>query len=364
MEVIKMKSIQELTSGDTTTATVHGTSRTAYALEPTIWLKEINDAAQKSWYFKQFAYETTVPKGTKDAIIPYRTMYLKTTRTGGSGGDWTMDAAEGAAVTYTKLTNLDGKQITPVAKNAGVCLSNFSLQTNAVDLIRAAKEELTYHIGERLDQDIAYALATATAASNTVRGAQTIYGGDARAESELATGDKITTDLVADAKTKLMTTTMKYWNPAAPAAEAVSALEKNPWQNVSGDPFVLFIAPEQANVFLKDSQFIDASEYGGNEIVMNGEVGRYLGIKIVVSDNVPTIITTAAWDGGGNAGAVGHRCIFCKPKAAYAVAWAIKPNLRVFDYESELEKRLVLEMAFAVGTVHNDAIVFIDVTDA
>jgi N4-gp56 family major capsid protein len=275
-----------------------------------------------------------------------------------------MDAAEGAAVTYTKLTNLDGKQITPVAKNVGVALSNFSLQTNAVDLIRAAKEELTYHAGDRLDQDIAYAIAIATAAFNSVRGAQTIYGGDARAESELATGDKITTDIVADAKTKLMSTTMKYWNPAAPAAEAVSALEKNPWQNVSGDPFVLFIAPEQENVFLKDAQFVDASEYGGNEVVMNGEIGKYLGIKIVVTDNVPSIVTTAAWDGGGNAGAKGHRCIMCKPKAAFAVAWAIKPDLKVFDYESELEKRLILEMAFAVGTVHNDAIVFIDVTDA
>ena len=359
-----MKSIQELTSGDTTTTTVAGTGRTAYALEPTLWLKEINDAAQKRWYFKQFAYETTVPRGTKDAIIPYRTMYLKTVRTGGSGGDWSMDAAEGAAVTYTKLTNLDGKQITPVAKNVGVCISNFALQTNAVDLIRAAKEELTYHAGDRLDQDIAYAIASATAASNSVRGAQTIYGGDARAESELAAGDTITTDMIADAKTKLMSTTMKYWVPSSPAAEAVSALAKNPWQNVSGDPFVLFIAPEQENSFLKDAQFTNAAEYGGNEVVMNGEIGKYLGIKVVVTDNTPLFTTSDAYDGGSNAGVRGHRCVLCKPKAAFAVAWAIKPDLKVFDYESELEKRLVLEMAFAVGVVHPDAIVFIDVADA
>ena len=362
---MSLQTVRELTAGDTTTTDVRGTSRTAYALEPTNWLKEINDAAKKAHFFKQFAYTTKVSKGNKDVIIPYRQSFLETVRYGLTTGDWSTDASEGADVSFTKLNNLDGVQVVPTPKNAGVTISNWAIQVNAIDLLKAAKEELIYHAGDKVDQDISYAVATATAATSTARGAQTIYGGDARAESELATGDKITTDIVADAKTKLVSSTCKYWNPASPAAEAVSSQLKNPWKNTPNDPFVLFIAPEQENVFLKDSQFISAAEYGNNEVVMEGEIGKYLGIKIVVTDNVQKLtVSGTALDGGGAIGATGHRCIMCKPKAAYAYAEAIAPNIKVEDFPRQLSKDIILEMAYGVSVIHDDAIVFIDVTDA
>jgi len=362
---MSLQTVRELTSGDTTTTDVAGTSRTAYNLEPTNWLKEISDAAQKAHFFKQFAYQTKVAKGNKDVIIPFRTSYLKSVRTGLTTGDWADSASEGADVTFTKLNNLDGLQITPTPKNAGVTISNWAIQTNAIDLLKAAKDDLIYHAGDMVDQDVAYAVATATASTSTARGAQTIYGGDAKAESELAALDKITTEIVADAKTKLVTSTCKYWTPASPAVEAISSAEKNPWKNVKEDPFVLFIAPEQENVFLKDDQFINAATYGDNEIVMEGEIGRYLGIKIISTDNVVKFTSGGtALDGGSAPGATGHRCIMCKPKAAYAYADAISPNISVDDYKRQLSKDIILELAYGIGVVHPDAIVFIDVTDA
>lgn len=362
---MSLQTTRELASGDTTTTDVRGTSRTAYALEPTNWLKEINDAAQKVHYFKQFAYATKVPKGNKDVIVPYRTSFLKSVRTGLTTGDWESSASEGADVSFTKLNNLDGVQITPTQKNAGVTISNWALQTNAIDLIKAAKAELTYHAGDLVDLDISYAVANATASTSTARGAQTVYGGDARAESELATGDTLTPEKIADAKTRLMSSTCKYWTPSSPAAEAVSSAEKNPWKNIPGDPFVLFVAPEQENALMKDSQFINASEYGNNEVVMNGEIGKYLGIKVVVTDNVQKFTASGtALDGGGAVGATGHRCILCKPKAAYAFAEAIAPRILVEDYPRQLSKDVILEMAYGVSVVHGDAIVFVDVTDA
>lgn len=359
-----MQTIQELAA--TTSTDVRGSSISGgYDLLPIVWLSEINDAAQKKFFFKQFVYETSVGKGNKDVIIPYRNMYLRTTRTGTTvGEDWSVDAGESTDITFTTLNNLNGLQVSPTPKNAGVAISYWALQTNALDLIKAAKDELTYHVGDRVDQDVAYAFSSATAAVSGTIGAQTIYGGDARAESELTAGDKFTVNMIADAKTKLSSTTCKYWNPASPAAEAVCSVRKNPWTNESNSPFILFISPDQENVMLKDSQFTNAAEYGSSEVVMNGEIGKYIGIKVVVTPNVPSFDTSSALDGGSNAGAVGHRCILAKPKAAVALAWAIKPDLRVFDYESRLEKRLVLQMAYGTGVIHADAIVFIDVTDA
>jgi N4-gp56 family major capsid protein len=351
-----METIQELAAGDTVTTDVRGSSRTAYALEPTQWLKEINDAAQKKHYFKQFVYETTIAKGNKDVIIPKRTYYK-----GNTG--WEASAGEGVAVNFTKLDNLNGVRVEATPKNGGVSVSNFALQINAVDLIKAAKDELTYRVGDEVDIAVANAFATATAATSTVAGAQTIYGGDARAESELSAGDIFDVDMVADAKTKLQTVVCKYWTPLSPASEGVSSAKKNPWTNESGDPFVLFISAQQENVLLKDSQFTNAAEYGSDKVIMNGEIGSYLGIKIVVTENTPAFTAGALGPDGSTAGANGHRCILAKPKRAVALAWGIKPNITVDDYRSELEKRVILEMAYGTAVIHNDAIVFIDVAD-
>jgi N4-gp56 family major capsid protein len=351
-----METIQELAAGDTVSTDVRGSSRTAYALEPTVWLKEINDAAQKKHYFKQFVYETTVAKGNKDVIIPKRLYYLRPT-------DWQATAGQGVAVNYTKLDNLDGVRIEPVPANGGVAIPNYALQINAIDLIKAAKDELTYRVGDEVDIAVATAFKTATPSTSTASGAQTIYGGKARADSELTTGDIFDVDMIADAKTKLQSTTCKYWTPLTPADEAVSSAKKNPWANETGDPFVLFISSQQENVLLKDSQFTNAAEYGNNEVIMNGEIGKYLGIKVVVTENTPSFSAGAEGPDGSTATVAGHRCILAKPKKAVALAWGIKPNITVEDFRSELEKRVILEMAYGTGVIHSDAIVFIDVAD-
>jgi N4-gp56 family major capsid protein len=54
----------------------------------------------------------------------------------------------------------------------------------------------------------------------------------------------------------------------------------------------LAIAPEFHSLLLQDNRFIDASAYGTNTPVMNGEVGQVLGFKVVVTLNNP--VGTAA----------------------------------------------------------------------
>lgn len=349
------KRVFELASDPTTTTETQGSSFTAQANEPVQWLREIIDVAKKRHFAAQAVYQTVLPEGTKDVVIPYRSNYLPT---------WNASVGEATAVNFTKLDNLDGVTLTPAEANAAIQISNRALRLNSLDLISAAKEELVYHAGDLVDLAVFTALkASANQAAVATAGAQTCYGGDARAESELAAGDTITTDMIADAKTKLQTTVVKYWAPGAPAAEAVSSAVKPPWYSEAGDPFVCLIAPEQEGAFLKDSQFTNVAEYGDREVVMNGEIGSYLGIKMLVTPNTPSFTTASALDGGANAGANGHRCIMMKGRKAGALAWGQKPKLYPYDNVEKLSKELILEMAYQSKVIHKTAMVYLDVAD-
>lgn len=55
----------------------------------------------------------------------------------------------------------------------------------------------------------------------------------------------------------------------------------------------LVIHPKQENSLLKLSAFIDASVYGGREAIMNGEIGKYLGIRVLVTTQVQRNATTS-----------------------------------------------------------------------
>ena len=320
-----------------------------------MWLKTIIDAAKKKHYYAQFVYQTEVPPGNADVVIPKRSKML-------SSSDYASSASEGAAVNYTKLNNIDGVQITPVDYNYGIAISNKALRTNALDLLKYARDELTYYAGEVVDNAVVTALVGATAATSSTAGAQTVYGGDATADSALQAGDVLTTTMITEAKRKLESTTCKYWTLGT--GESVSSATKNPWTNDPNEPFVLFIAPEQQEALLNDTQFVNASEYGSDKVIHSGEIGEYLGIKVIVSNNTKAYTTSdSSPDGesGGNPGVNMHRCILCKPMRAAALAWGQKPKLYSFDYPSELEKRIILELSYAAKVIHDDAIVWLDV---
>lgn len=55
----------------------------------------------------------------------------------------------------------------------------------------------------------------------------------------------------------------------------------------------LIIHPKQENSLMKLSQFIDASVYGGREAVLNGEIGRYLGLRVLVTTQITRNATTS-----------------------------------------------------------------------
>lgn len=356
-----MKETFEL--GETGQSSTRGSSDTFYALSPIKWLAEIVDAAKKRHYFAQFAYQTTAGPGTKDVIIPYRTYYK-------DGSTYSIDTSErtSADITWTTLDNLDGVTVTPAIRLAGVAITNHAIRTNALDLLARAKEELIYAIGDKVDTEVRDALiSSSNEAGSTTRGSQVIYGGSSNTQdSELADGDTFDLDYVAEAKRLLQSTTQTYPNYGSPRGTSSVTGGKNPWMNESGEPFVLVIPPEVEEIFLKSSQFVNASEYGSDKVIHTGEIGEYLGIKIVVSPNVKTAASsTSALDGsGGTTAAAIFRCVMFKARKAVALAWGMKPKLTVFEYPNRAEQRIALETAYAAKAIHTDAIVMIDVSQS
>ena len=360
------ETIKELqTTGRTVYTDTQGSSDTTYMLEPRIWLKEILDAAKKRLFFTQFVYTTQLSKGQKDVVIPKRTKYL-----GSSGISYaTSTPADGTPITSTTIDNLDGVAVTPAMQTSRVTIGNYAIRVNALDLIRAAQDELVYSVGDKVDQYVATQLGDALAATSTVSNMQGLYGGDATSGATLAAGDVMTTDLVAEGRTRLMDSNKEYRasTGAGGGYGAVSGVVVgNPWTPTPDEPFVLFIGPAQEEAFLKDSQFVNAAEYGSNRIVLNGEIGEYLGIKIIVTNNVERVAASGtSVDAEATSTSVAMtRCMMVKARRCAALAWGLKPQLKFFDNVNEVSQSVVMEAAYAAAVVHGDAICTIDVSDS
>lgn len=349
--------IQEL--AETGQSTVRGTSFTAYALSPVKWLAEIVDAARNRHFFAQFAFQVVAPDGTKDIVFPKRTVYL-----GRSGMTYDTTERTAADVSWTTYNNVDGVTATPAISLSGVAITNHALRTNAMNLLDRAKEDLVYAIGDTVDYAVSTALVGATAATSSARGYQTVYGGDARADSELAAGDTLTTDMIAAARMKLMSTTCKYWTPSSPAAEASSSATKNPWYPDDAEPFVCFIPPEMEKILLTDSQFVNAAEYGSDKVVHSGEIGEYLRAKIIVTNNVLAYAASVTGPDASTTAVAMYRCLMIKARKSVGLAWGIEPKLTIFDFPSRAEQRILLETAYQAKVIYDDAIVAIDVSQS
>lgn len=376
------QTIKELT--DTSQENIRGTSiGTQYGMQPVQFLKDVIDGAKKQLFFANFVKVMHAPKGVYEVVIPLRTTYEgrsgmtfdasgADTANGGLGGG--SGAGSGpyantiADITWTALDNIANVSVTPLPILAGYELRRHLMDTNIINMVDHAKEELTYAIGDRIDRLIATTVGDATDAATSTLGMQILYGGDANTDQNttgaLAAGDVITTDLVAKGARYLKDTVMKYRTSGA-GAEATASITKNPWQNTPDDPYVLFIGPAQEETFLKDSQFVNAAEYGSNMVIQNGEIGSYLRIKIVVTTNIESVASGSTGVVSGSAtGTDTTFCILMKPKASVALVWGRDPEIKVFDWPTRDSVRIGLYCSYGVTVIHPDAIVGICVADA
>jgi N4-gp56 family major capsid protein len=153
-----------------------------------------------------------------------------------------------------------------------------------------------------------------------------------------------------------------YWNSNTFTKSDVS---KNPWSD-SDSPFVLFISPEQWETLMKDSQFSNAMEYGGREAVLQGQIAQFAGIKIVVTEKVPSFKDGQSYKVTGtetDADVNGHICVLCKARVGATIAWGRKAEFKIFDWPVADQVRIKMSLAYGVEVVHPDSIVRIIVSD-
>jgi N4-gp56 family major capsid protein len=154
-----------------------------------------------------------------------------------------VDVVEGAAITKSQV-GYDTVSITPTKKGTGVEITYEAIEQSFVDLINDEIDSAGYALAKKEDDDI-----------------YNVLGGTTRTLAAKVPGVLSYDDVV----------------------DAVSRLRADNW-----DPDTLVIHSEQLGDLLKDTKFINASAYGGREPLLNGEIGRFAGVRVIVTNSVPT----------------------------------------------------------------------------
>ena len=138
-----------------------------------------------------------------------------------------------SALSYTQVT------FTPTEYAVAIALTRKQRIRSINDIMEEKTRAMGYALAKLKDANVFTALVSTTIASVTPNGV---------AVSAIASSDTMNTDVIAD------------------AIGAIRASDE--------DPAYLVIHPYQEKHLMKLSDFIDASVYGGREVVMNGEIGR------------------------------------------------------------------------------------------
>ena len=241
--------------------------------------------------------------------------------------DITQTHTEGGERTFSEMTNLGFVDAAVTFQMGAICISKEIASTSHVDLVEYAK----YAIVQATEKDIEAAIVTEfeTATGNAV------YGGDATSVATLVDGDIMTADVLADARGKI--------------------------REDNFVPAIIVIHPKQEAHLMKDSQFTNASEYGGREVILNGEIGKYLNCKVIVTTNI-TAKTTDNWSNGN-----GRICFMIGKNQQgnwpATLVWKEKPS-----YSYEFLKRwnnhyIYVDASYDVELVQDSGICEIFVTD-
>jgi N4-gp56 family major capsid protein len=233
------------------------------------------------------------------------------------------DNAEDAAIkTPVALDDYASLDLTPTEKFSSVILTKQVMEEVAANIVADASMLIAEALAQKEDQDILSQVGSGAGS--------TLFGGDATSVGTLADGDVLTPDLFAN---------------------ALRDIRKNDFGR--GRVYAALRAAQE-NAFLKNSQFVNAAEFGSDRVVQNGIIGSYLGVDIFSSQNVPS---NAGGSGGGDV------LLWDSEKA---VVLALKRDITMEqEYEpGRLALRLMGSMKYSVGSLYANAAARIQVTDA
>ena len=343
-------------ANEVTDTTSRGSSSTFYRNQGVQWQGELSDGAKDIMHFLDAVDVRVLPEGNAQYVVNFRNYYP-------AGSDVSFDTSE---ITTTDITNygtnhIDGVVITPTRKYISARITNLSNRRNIRDLVADKREELSFSLADLVDSTIAIALGDATATVAGTAGAIQLYGGDATSDATLTTGDVLTTELINEADVLLSGRKSYYWTGGV---FTLSTGTKNPWKNEARDPFVLMVGQRQKQALRDSSQFTNAAEYGDRIVISSGEIGSYLGIRVIVSNNVESVAAAGTAPDGGSVTTVAmSRCLLMKGKAAYTFVWGQRPTFKSWELPWRDQKGITLTADYAGSMVHNDAVVWLDISD-
>jgi len=211
-------------------------------LNPTIWNKKIEEYAT--------ANLVLAPLGVQnDELLNAPGKDLK--------------VATGVALTAAALTETDS--ITLSSLSFGQVSVTPTEYGGAFSITRKEMDRAFTNLVEEKAADAGYALAKVkdeTIAADLVTNAGNSVYVNTTNSTSISSTDVFETDAIAD---------------------GVTEIRKDDF-----NPLYLIIHPVQEGPLMKSTQFVDASQYGGREVVLNGEIGKYLGLRVFSSSIVPT----------------------------------------------------------------------------
>jgi len=359
---------------------LRGSALSTYLLLPTVYTDEVLQGARQKMRVAQWAMEATAPKGSHDVIIRKRTQFRgyegstwnsAGTDIGGSGSGTGPYANTIADVEYTTVDNFEGVKITPMPKQIVYAIQNYGIDTNAINIMEELKVDLSHDVAAYIEYNLVRAIGDCTNSTSTAAGAQTIYGGDATDTSEFSAGDIITTDLITDAGVKLEDLQFGYRASGAYGAETLvdtASSRKNPWSSADGQ-FVFFIGVKQKAALLKDSQFMNAAEFGRDILIREGKESdgffcKYEGMYFIESPHLERTAAAGTAPDGSTAAVACTQCLLFVAKKGAAIGWGKKPETRVWAHNERDEIRMGAYMYVAFGVPYTDSVIKILVSDA
>lgn len=352
----------------TTTSTMNGGITSTYDQVAIKWLSKVIDAAKKNFYYEQLCMQEVIPEGGDKIAIPKMPVY--DSQIWGATGE---EIAAGSEINWTSIDPTNTVTVTTVERPYGATISNKLLRVSNVPYIQHVKDKLIYQQLDKIDSTTKYALvgepkatcvAGATPMTSSTIGMQTLVGSlQSNASNALVAGDIITPDLIKQAVSMLEADYGWYYTTSN-ALTKNTTNKKNPWKNEND--FVLVISPEQKAQLLQDTQFTNAAEFGSDDVVLNGQIAKYLGVKILCTPAVPSFASGDQLPIQGatpTAATAGHVATLLKAGKAGVIGWSQKPKFHVFPFPSALQTRMVLEMSFGVSELYSDAMVNIYTAD-
>lgn len=303
-KVAELQASTGTTATDTTSPAGGGDNLSEYtAIE---FLERVVRDAEERRVFERVAsvYDDLVDVGDSTLEIPRTTGHLDLTD---------QQSTEGNDRGYQQLENLDTIEVTITASSfvsGGIKISKQAMMTTNIDLVEEARNAVTQQMAEDVDYAIRDEIVSSTPSPSHV--------------IDQTTSGELTPESIAD---------------------AMEAIETDNYT-----PRFLVVAPTHINDLRKDSQFTNASEYGDDEVIMDGEIGQYLGVSVLKTQAaVRSGDTYAYMVGEGPEGqAVGP-----------AVVYKELPNMDMeFDREENTQK-IYYDHTFETTTIQEDALALI-----